>query len=139
LNPLYIFPRETNRVLRQIFEAAGGRIVDEVYVPVQPDEIAIRHAVDRIKRDRPAAVVSTIIGRTTQSFYRIFAEAGHFRHLRGREAGKQSVIQGLIPAASTGFLRLSTNEHDTRTPLLAWLLRLLTVLFEILQKFAWCR
>jgi len=72
----YIFPRETNRVLRQLFEAAGGRIVDEVYVPVQPDEIAIRRVIDRIKRDRPAAVVSTIIGLGTQSFYRIYREAG---------------------------------------------------------------
>jgi branched-chain amino acid transport system substrate-binding protein len=72
----YIFPRETNRVLRQIFEAAGGRIVEEVYVPVEPDEIAIRRVLDRIRRDRPAAVVSTIIGRGTQSFYRIYREVG---------------------------------------------------------------
>jgi ABC-type branched-subunit amino acid transport system substrate-binding protein len=72
----YIFPRETNRVLRQLFEAAGGRIVDEVYVPIQPDEIATRRAIDRISRDRPAAIVSTIIGRGSELFYRLYRDAG---------------------------------------------------------------
>lgn len=72
----YIFPRETNRVLRQLFEAAGGRIVDEVYVAVQPDATATRRVIDRIKRDRPAAVVSTIIGRGTELFYRMYRDAG---------------------------------------------------------------
>jgi branched-chain amino acid transport system substrate-binding protein len=72
----YIFPRETNRVLRQLFEAAGGRIVDEVYVPVEPDEIATRRVIDQVKRDRPAAVVSTIIGRGSEVFYRSYREAG---------------------------------------------------------------
>jgi ABC-type branched-subunit amino acid transport system substrate-binding protein len=72
----YIFPRETNRVLRQLFEAAGGRIVDEVYVPLEPDAIATRRAIDRMKRDRPAAVISTIIGRGIEVFYRLYREAG---------------------------------------------------------------
>lgn len=72
----YIFPRESNRVLRQLFEAAGGRIVDEVYVPVEPDAIATRRVIDRIRRDRPTAVVSTIIGRGTELFYRMYREAG---------------------------------------------------------------
>jgi ABC-type branched-subunit amino acid transport system substrate-binding protein len=72
----YVFPRETNRVLRQLFEAAGGRVLDEAYVPVQPDEFATRRVIDRIRRDRPAAVVSTIIGRGSETFYRLYREAG---------------------------------------------------------------
>jgi len=72
----YVFPHETNRLLRHLVESAGGRIVDEIYVPIDPDEIAIRRVIDVIKRDRPAAVVSTIIGRGVRLFYRMYREAG---------------------------------------------------------------
>ncbi|USU24226.1 transporter substrate-binding domain-containing protein [Paraburkholderia fungorum] len=72
----YVFPRETNRLLRCLIESAGGRIVDETYVPIVPDEIVLRRVVDGIKRDRPAAVVSTIIGCGTRPFYRFYRDAG---------------------------------------------------------------
>jgi ABC-type branched-subunit amino acid transport system substrate-binding protein len=72
----YIFPRETNRVLRYLVESSGGRIVSETYVPWDPDEILLKRVLSEIARDKPSAIVCTIIGRGVGHFYRIYRDEG---------------------------------------------------------------
>jgi len=72
----YIFPRETNRVLRYLVESSGGRIVSETYVPWDPDEILLKRVLSEIARDKPSAIVCTIIGRGVGNFYRIYRDEG---------------------------------------------------------------
>ena len=72
----YIFPRETNRVLRYLVESSGGRIVSENYVPWDPDEISLKRVLSEIARDKPSAIVCTIIGRGVGNFYRIYRDEG---------------------------------------------------------------
>jgi ABC-type branched-subunit amino acid transport system substrate-binding protein len=72
----YIFPRETNRVLRYLVESSGGRIVSETYVPWDPDEIVLKRVLAEIARDKPSAIVCTIIGRGVGNFYRIYRDEG---------------------------------------------------------------
>ena len=56
----YIFPRETNRVVRQLVEAAGGRIVEERYIPLDGNATDVAQGLQYL----PAAdaIFSTIIG-----------------------------------------------------------------------------
>src|ERR1700757_2184646 len=35
----YIYPRESNRIMRDLVESYGGKIVDEVYVPMAASEV----------------------------------------------------------------------------------------------------
>lgn len=72
----YIFPRESNRVMRDVIESKGGEVAAEHYVPLNADDAALRAVLDDILRLRPDAVFSTVIGKTAQRFYRMYADAG---------------------------------------------------------------
>lgn len=72
----YIYPRESNRVMREIIESKGGQIVAEHYFPLDVDEPALRAAVADISRAAPDAVFSTLIGRPAQTLYRLYAQVG---------------------------------------------------------------
>ncbi|WP_225029658.1 transporter substrate-binding domain-containing protein [Xinfangfangia pollutisoli] len=92
----YIYPRESNRVMRNILRQGGGEVVGEVYVPFEagPEEFA------RILRDvaekAPDAIFCTTVGETTVQLYRAYHAAGH----DGRR----------VPIAS-----LTTNEAEIAT------------------------
>jgi urea transport system substrate-binding protein len=72
----YIFPRETNRILRYLVERSGGRIVSEDYVPWGPDDITLKRVLTAIAKDKPSAIVSTIIGRGVDRLYQIYRDVG---------------------------------------------------------------
>ncbi|MFS2139752.1 transporter substrate-binding domain-containing protein [Duganella sp. Dugasp56] len=72
----YIYPRESNRIMRDFFERHGGEIVDEIYLPFDVRHEEIEAAVYDIYRDRPEAVFSTVIGRPARDFYRVLHDAG---------------------------------------------------------------
>jgi branched-chain amino acid transport system substrate-binding protein len=72
----YIYPRESNRIMRDFFERHGGEIADEIYLPFDVRHEEIEAAVDDIYRDRPEAVFSTVIGRPARDFYRVLHDAG---------------------------------------------------------------
>lgn len=72
----YIYPHESNRVMRDLLECKGGTIVEEQYVPLDADERRIRRLMADIEKAAPDAVFSTVIGRSAQILYRLYAEAG---------------------------------------------------------------
>lgn len=72
----YIYPRESNRVMRDIIEAKGGEVVRERYVPLDADEATLRSIISDIAKLQPNAIFSTMIGRSAQQFYRMYAETG---------------------------------------------------------------
>lgn len=72
----YIYPRESNRVMRDIVEAKGGDVVCERYIPISAGEETLQSVISDIQRLKPNAIFSTIIGRSAQKFYRMYAEAG---------------------------------------------------------------
>ena len=71
-----LYPRESNRIMRDLVESYGGKIVDEVYVPMAASEQRLREIVVRAKELAPDVVFSTIVGRSAQMFYRLYREAG---------------------------------------------------------------
>jgi ABC-type branched-subunit amino acid transport system substrate-binding protein len=72
----YVYPRESNRIMRDLLESYGGEIVDEVYVPMDAAAPRLRDLVRRVKDQRPDVVFSTVVGRAAQIFYRLYREAG---------------------------------------------------------------
>src|SRR6201994_397319 len=68
----YIYPRESNRIMRDLVESYGGKIVDEVYVPMAASEQRLREIVARARELAPNVVFSTIVGRSAQMFYRLY-------------------------------------------------------------------
>lgn len=72
----YIFPRESNRVMRDLVESRGGEVVAEHYVPLDATDAALRTVLEDVQRISPDIIFSTVIGTTAQRFYRMFADAG---------------------------------------------------------------
>ncbi len=52
----YIYPRESNRVMRDIVESKGGEVVSERYIPLNADEDTLRSALAEIQRLKPDAI-----------------------------------------------------------------------------------
>ncbi|OWU74946.1 transporter substrate-binding domain-containing protein [Marinibacterium profundimaris] len=72
----YIFPRESNRIMRDLIEARGGEIVGEAYVPLGAGVEDLDPILRDILAQKPDAVFSTMIGTSAQAFYRLYDEAG---------------------------------------------------------------
>lgn len=78
----YIYPHESNRVMRDLLECKGGTIVGERYVPLDADERTIRKLMKEIEKAEADTVFSTLIGRSAQKLYGMYAEAGIDREKR---------------------------------------------------------
>ncbi len=72
----YIYPRESNRIMRDIVEEHGGEIVDEVYLPSDAEPAALETVVGEIERVRPDVVFATLIGRGARAFYKLYRDHG---------------------------------------------------------------
>jgi branched-chain amino acid transport system substrate-binding protein len=72
----YIYPRESNRVMRDLIEAKGGTIVGELYAPLDADDAAHAAMITEIRHAAPDAVFSTVVGRGAERLYRAYAGSG---------------------------------------------------------------
>lgn len=75
----YVYPRETNRIMRDLIETQGGIVVGEVYGVPTGDEPWIRRTVGEIARlagEGPLTVFSTLVGTPSHTFYRLLHAEG---------------------------------------------------------------
>lgn len=72
----YIYPRESNRIMRDVVEHNGGEIVEELYLPSDAGPDALAAVVDEIKALAPDVVFSTLIGGPARTFYTLYRERG---------------------------------------------------------------
>ena len=72
----YIYPRESNRVMRDMVEQHGGEVLDEVYLPVEAGETQLEEVVRDIVLLQPSVVFSTLVGESARQFYRLYRKHG---------------------------------------------------------------
>jgi branched-chain amino acid transport system substrate-binding protein len=72
----YVYPRETNRIMRDLIEAYGGTVAGEIYVPMEAPEPQLREVLTRVRDAAPEVLFSTVVGRTAQHFYRLYRDLG---------------------------------------------------------------
>jgi branched-chain amino acid transport system substrate-binding protein len=72
----YIYPRESNRIMRDLVESYAGHVAGEQYVAMEAGDAELMRALDLIRMRSPDVVFSTIVGRTAQRFYRLFRKSG---------------------------------------------------------------
>jgi branched-chain amino acid transport system substrate-binding protein len=70
----YIYPRESNHVMRHLYRQHGGKVLEEIYISLYPSEDELHHAVDRIARAQADVVFSTVVGTGTADLYRAIAK-----------------------------------------------------------------
>ncbi|TQM90090.1 transporter substrate-binding domain-containing protein [Roseinatronobacter monicus] len=73
----YIYPRESNRVMRNILRQGGGEVIGEHYLPVTVGKEGFADILLDIERTKPDVIFSTVVGEGTINFYQAYYEAGH--------------------------------------------------------------
>jgi branched-chain amino acid transport system substrate-binding protein len=72
----YIYPRESNRIMREMVEQHGGEILDEIYLPSDASEAELTEVLRDIKPIEPDVVFSTLIGTGARRFYKLYQQHG---------------------------------------------------------------
>lgn len=92
----YIYPRESNRVMRNIVRQGGGSVVAEQYVPLDAGPERFVPILDDIEQTGPDVIFSTVVGQGTVNFYRIYHQ--HGGDGRRRPIGSLTTNEGEIAA-----------------------------------------
>lgn len=106
----YVFPYESNRVMRDIVANRRGSVVDEIYIPLDPDKKDIDRVIKKIKKHGPLNVFSTIVGDGLVAFYKAFKEAG----IDPEENPICSLITGEVEVSQIGSE--AAKGHVTAAP-----------------------
>jgi branched-chain amino acid transport system substrate-binding protein len=72
----YIYPRESNRIMRDLVESYAGQVAGEQYVAMEANDVELTQALEMIRMRSPDVVFSTIVGRAAQRFYQLYAQRG---------------------------------------------------------------
>jgi branched-chain amino acid transport system substrate-binding protein len=70
----YIYPRETNRIMRE--SMSGAEVVGERYVSLRAKRQDFLPIIRDIQNARPDVIFSTVVGDSTVHLYQSYAEAG---------------------------------------------------------------
>jgi ABC-type branched-subunit amino acid transport system substrate-binding protein len=65
----YIYPRESNRIMRDLVESRGAEVIGEKYVPMLASTAELRAVIADIGAREPDVVFATIVGQSARRFY----------------------------------------------------------------------
>jgi branched-chain amino acid transport system substrate-binding protein len=71
----YIFPHESNRLMRSIVSKQGGTVIGERYVPLDSPGRAFDLLIKEVKLARPNVIFSTVVGHDVAKLYAAFRDA----------------------------------------------------------------
>jgi ABC-type branched-subunit amino acid transport system substrate-binding protein len=72
----YVYPRESNRIMRHLVEQSGGDVVGEMYVPLNARRHDFQPILQDVRSVRPDVIFSTVVGAPTVHLYQTYADFG---------------------------------------------------------------
>lgn len=72
----YIYPRSSNRIMREMVVKRGGSVVGERYVRLGASRLEFAPVMQEIKRLKPDVIFSTVVGDATVYLYQAYADMG---------------------------------------------------------------
>ena len=72
----YVLPYESNRIVADLVTQSRGKVLDEIYVPLEADDDDFSKPIRQIRKLKPDVIFSTVVGRGTTKFYQAYREAG---------------------------------------------------------------
>jgi branched-chain amino acid transport system substrate-binding protein len=72
----YVYPRESNRVMRDLLQTQGGEVVGETYLDLRAKRADFVPVMRQIKNTGANVIFSTVVGDSTIYLYQSYAEAG---------------------------------------------------------------
>lgn len=106
----YIYPRESNHVMRHLYRQHGGTVLEEIYIPLYPSDDDVQRAVERIYQARADVVFSTVVGTGTAELYRAIAR----RYGDGRRPPIASLTTSEAEISDIGVA--ASRGHVTAAP-----------------------
>lgn len=70
----YVYPRETNRIMRELLR--GAEVIGESYVSLRAQRKDFLPIIRDIQRTRPDVIFSTVVGDSTVHLYQSYSDAG---------------------------------------------------------------
>lgn len=70
----YVYPRESNRIMRELVHHNGGQVVGERYLDLRAKRGDFLPVVRDIKDAMPDVIFSTVVGDSTVNLYQTYAE-----------------------------------------------------------------
>ncbi len=70
----YVYPRESNRIMRDLVLQAGGIVAGEAYVPLTARRHDFLPILRDIKRLQPEVIFSTVVGEATVFLYQTYVD-----------------------------------------------------------------
>lgn len=72
----YVYPRESNRIMRELLRGNGGEVAGEVYMSLRAQRRDFLPVMRDIRERRPNVIFSTVVGDSTIYLYQSYADAG---------------------------------------------------------------
>ena len=72
----YVYPRESNRVMRELVRNNGGTVVGERHLRLEADRSEFVPLVREIKQAQPDVIFSTVVGESTTFLYQAYHDLG---------------------------------------------------------------
>jgi branched-chain amino acid transport system substrate-binding protein len=106
----YIYPYESNRIMADFIVQSKGKVLDEIYVPLEAGSRDFDKAIAKIGQLRPDVVFSTVVGRSTAIFYEAY-------HRAGFDAAKMPIASLTTSEAEVAEMSAEAAEgHITAAP-----------------------
>ncbi len=72
----YIYPRESNRIMRELLAVHGGTVIGERYIDLRAGRLDFKPVIREVVQLQPDVIFSTVVGESTAFFYQSYSEAG---------------------------------------------------------------
>jgi branched-chain amino acid transport system substrate-binding protein len=114
----YIYPYESNRIMSDFITQSKGKVLDEIYVPLEAGAKDFDKVITKIKKLQPDVIFSTVVGRSTAVFYEAY-------HAAGLDSAKMPIaslttseaeVAEMIPAAAEGHITAAPFFEVLSTP-----------------------
>ena len=76
----YVYPYESNRIMKDMVKGFGGQIMGEHYLSLDAAHAAFRPLFADIAACKPDFIFSTVVGASTSALYETYAQAGFQPH-----------------------------------------------------------
>ncbi|MYZ49429.1 transporter substrate-binding domain-containing protein [Propylenella binzhouense] len=72
----YVYPYESNRIMNDLVSQTRGKVLDEIYVPLDARAEDFDRVLKKVAKAQPDVIFSTVVGRATAVFYEAYRRAG---------------------------------------------------------------
>ena len=72
----YVYPYESNRLMADFVAQGKGKVLDEIYVPLLPEQKDFDRVIARVRKTSPDVIFSTVVGSGTSTLYKSYRAAG---------------------------------------------------------------